>query len=273
MAQPVPVLNGDDPAVCVVCPSGHYCPDGLVMNSCPEGKYNPQQLASSEDACVSCPSGTTTSVDGAEREGQCVAIQLSCAPGTAGLACDPCGPGTFSVGGNVQACGECEPGTVSTAAQLSIRCDACPAGTYMPNARSAQLSACVDCGPGLRSTAGSAACSGCSAGSYLVPESGECGQLPPLCNGNGTACLPGVPEPVAAPDSVSDVLFYLPLPVEDEEASSAFDTVTNRFGRSAQAERDHLSRVLRTSLGSDDREVMLGHSSGPRDLQDAGEDS
>lgn len=212
--QPVTVLNGEDAAVCVMCPAGHYCPDGLALLECAEGSYNPSAMSSLPEACITCPQGTTTTFPAAERETQCVSVPLTCAPGTAGFDCNACGPGTFSVGGNVQECGVCQPGTVSRKARLSLGCDECPAGSYMPLARQAGLDSCLLCGEGLVSDSGSSSCSGCTGGAVLDASSGTCvDTLDGECDGVTSACLPGLPEPVAAPGQISRVMASLPLPL------------------------------------------------------------
>jgi len=248
--QPVSVLGGDDPAMCVVCPVGHYCDDGNVKTECTEGTYNPSQMASSPSACIECGLGLTTSAVGSSRLSQCIAIQLACSPGTAGLACDPCGPGTISTGGNVRECTVCSPGTVSELERLSVACDACPPNTYMPREQGALLGSCISCGNGLKSGSGSPVCSGCAAGSVLDATSGTCVEPPEACLRGGSACLPGVPQPIAAPATVSTLVAQLPLPDQEVDDSSVFSSVRDRFGFGDATSKGSESSVVQGTGGA-----------------------
>ena len=41
-----------------MCPTGYYCPDGLIKKPCPAGKYGNSSLAKTEEeGCQSCPPG------------------------------------------------------------------------------------------------------------------------------------------------------------------------------------------------------------------------
>ena len=62
-------------AVCLTCPSDHYCPEGApAVLPCPAGTYNPSPGLNSAAGCAACPAGTSCPVGSAEA--------LECAPGT-----------------------------------------------------------------------------------------------------------------------------------------------------------------------------------------------
>lgn len=300
------VLNGDDPAMCVMCPAGHYCADGIVRTECPLGSFNPTRMASNASACQDCPAGGVTTFTGAVSSDQCVAVPLRCNPGTAGQECEPCGPGTYSLGGDVWGCQVCQAGTASQREYLSLGCDECPEGTYGSRAGQSLVGSCIPCGDGLRSDSGATSCSGCPAGQLLDSSSGLCISQAdePRCGADGMVCLPGVPEPVVAPTVVRELVVELPLPLFTETGSdaSSSDALFSGFQEPVSSDTsvgsqgdESLARILRrASVRMDDqdsaaaRDTGLGHhghsmriqrdsqpsvASTRRQLQDNGESS
>ena len=213
-----------------------YCPPSTYTNT------------SGATSCATCPAGTTTTsgiafynVSGGGVElgwhgaSNCTAI--SCDPGSVvnGAGCLPCGPGTFSPGGNATECAACNYGTYSdtlgaatcsecppgsfanfTGAHL---CSACEPGTYAPFNRTA---ICLSCAPSTYTNhSGASECERCPAGYVTTNLSatscvvGQCaaGQfvnisgLDHTCSdcrqglyslgGNNTSCEPCQPGTVA----------------------------------------------------------------------------
>ena len=147
-------------ATCVSCPAGTFSatPDSATCTPCLAGTYSATTGATSNTSCTLCPAGTYSTATGA----------------TSSASCAPCLAGTYSATTGATSntsCTLCPAGTYSTAtgATSSASCAPCPAGTF---SAAPGASACQQCGSGLTSAPGSAAC-GCAAGLYgsIGPQS------------------------------------------------------------------------------------------------------
>eukprot|EP00928_Gymnodinium_smaydae_P045962 TRINITY_DN3058_c1_g3_i1.p1 TRINITY_DN3058_c1_g3~~TRINITY_DN3058_c1_g3_i1.p1 ORF type:complete len:1264 (+),score=211.00 TRINITY_DN3058_c1_g3_i1:97-3792(+) len=114
-------------------------------------------------------SAAGTAAPASARGMRLVEARVTHAAGAGSSKCERC-PQGHEVSSNGLSCRRCAPGTylppapggaedelaANAAAAAARRCAACPAGTFSANAGS---TACLPCGPGTRSTRGSAACS------------------------------------------------------------------------------------------------------------------
>jgi Leucine-rich repeat (LRR) protein len=164
--------------MCVTCPIGSFCPDGVSAHQCPRGQYSSIIAAK---ACAKCPAGYSTSSPGSTAFSDCLITPLSCAPGsfiqvssTGESECQFCPGGTISPGGSSTSCSKCPAGTVSHRAFNSTLCVSCPAGTYNSEDGQALVThSCHPCGPGLQSDGGAQQCRACPAG-YFLNATGGC---------------------------------------------------------------------------------------------------
>jgi len=116
----------------VVCEAGYYCTGG-IKHACPEGTYNDQTEQSSESACLSCSvgkycSGTGNSEDGADCDAGYFCTGGASVPN----------PVSDSQGGQ-----ECERGYWCGAGTTDM--EPCTVGTFNPNKRGSDSSACEAC--------------------------------------------------------------------------------------------------------------------------------
>lgn len=123
----------------------------------------------------------------------------------------------------------------------------------MPSTGAALVSSCLPCGDGLRSGVGASSCSGCPVGTLLDAASGECRSLSEdsesECSISGMACLPGVPEPVVAPEMVRGLVAELPLPlVGAVDVNDLFGLEAGSDGDGNGSEGDGAGDVQRRQL-------------------------
>ncbi|XP_068098132.1 multiple epidermal growth factor-like domains protein 6 [Hyperolius riggenbachi] len=202
--------NSTGQSVCKICPTGHTCADGEVVQ-CPAGYYCPEELDADP---IPCPPGTFSPTPGMTRAEDC----LSCLPG---MFCR--GRGSSAVSG------PCQPGFFCTASSLvphpaGTRNESfggpcpvghfCPAGTSLPSpcpygtfSDRLYLSAesqCTPCSPGYScSSIGlSAPTEPCQAGYYCTL--GASSSAPTGTGGGGGCplghyCPAGSAHPYACP--------------------------------------------------------------------------
>ena len=110
-----------------------------------------EPIAGHVDVRVICPEGLIELADG---------ISCGCEAGQyllEGGECKPCAAGTYSGEGKQSSCTDCSEGTFSSAGAAA--CQACPAGTFTPDARTAEK--CTPCLPNEYSAQGASVCKPC----------------------------------------------------------------------------------------------------------------
>lgn len=128
-----------------------------TCTACGSGKYNPYTESISEDACVTCEVGYTST------EGS--SICSPCAPGfyreASQSSCTPCAAGKYSssYGSSSKSyCFDCPLGSSNPYVGQSS-CALCLAGTF---ANTTGLAYCHACGSSSYSVAGATKCDSCS---------------------------------------------------------------------------------------------------------------
>lgn len=160
--------TGQSIAVCLACPSGHYCPGGAARKPCPVG-------ASSGKGAVSV------------EECMCLPGFKALHAATQGTRCEPCPHGRKKVGFGNSDCTKCEPGSV--AVNGSSSCTACLPGRV---SNTAALE-CLHCSPGRHQPKeGQTSCLECSAGSQPNRNGHTCQACPKgsYSSAGDAACLP-----------------------------------------------------------------------------------
>ena len=103
---------------CEFCPSGYYCPDGIIKVKCPEGTYSDVgEKICQECGCEGCLESNIIN----ETTKEIVKYAGSCT--TEGT----CYPG-FGMDPETKSCMKCVPGYYSVGG--SMECELCPLRTY-----------------------------------------------------------------------------------------------------------------------------------------------
>lgn len=182
-----------DVASCDVCPSGRVSmPGARLCELCPVGKGLADESESGPmtDACEWCGVGTFSRRDVKRfpRRYNTITEQLEQPDDIEYQACESCPPGRW----------QSETG--------SVHCNACDSGRANPADGSSDISACLQCSPGTRSSAGDEACTGCEHGTTWVAIDEDCAGCPAgtdsgfesscttcrreeICLGNGTCAV------------------------------------------------------------------------------------
>ncbi|KAJ1471146.1 hypothetical protein T484DRAFT_1640410 [Baffinella frigidus] len=168
--------NGD----CLPCEVVGYFIDGDECTPCIAGWYKPN---TGPGSCTTCPTGTS-SEPGSDEETDC-----KCKTGhraeSDGVACSPCGAGTYKDVVGAFACKGCPLKTSSVSGSNGEQCTACEVGTYKSVTGSGECSTCPD---GTSSIAGTTVVTGCTClGGYV----GSAGTVCTICPEN-TYCVGGV---------------------------------------------------------------------------------
>lgn len=171
--------------LCDRCAAGQYQPSEQSVRciECGEGTYGPTSGATTDAACIPCPSSSPHSSPGSNHVSACSATSgTHCAPGWAVAppltTCQLCPPGHSCEGGvdavarqcvagsfafqGAASCTLCPMGTFSTVmgAPSPLSCQRCPNGTFTA---SAGMQACQPCGYGFARSASQSTCQVCSA--------------------------------------------------------------------------------------------------------------
>jgi alpha-tubulin suppressor-like RCC1 family protein len=183
-------------SICESCSPGFAAASGSAScNRCKRSFWSDGSM----DACVPCPGGFNTTLEGSKSQSDCLKI---CRPGQFGSlglsqaydqhcvecergkfssrsyssSCDSCEPGSYAPATGMQACLLCAPGTFAsiygsqlcsecgngeyTQSEGATQCSLCPGGKYMDENKA---TACKVCGFGAYSAAGASACQTCPA--------------------------------------------------------------------------------------------------------------
>ncbi len=172
------VMSGENVITgCQICPTGSYCPDGLVAPIlCPAGEYSGILGAV---ACVPCAAGSFNATPGATSCALCPAGQYSDVTGS--TSCTACDAGSFNPVPGATSCTPCPAGSYSGVTG-SVSCTACDAGSFNPVPGATSCTpcpagqyigvqgavACIPCAAGsYNGTPGATACTLCPAGEYI----------------------------------------------------------------------------------------------------------
>lgn len=182
-------------AACAPCAGGSYAPTPGISTclQCPTNTYSLTAATEcvacdapfiSTDppsaACVPCPAGQEVP-EGADACEDCGEGKFS-----VGGECHGCPPGSFAFGSGVSACTTCPPGTVAPSQGLTA-CSECAAGQY---AQLGGATTCVTCASGSFSgTDGLSTCTLCPPNSYAEPGADKCTECP-----EGQSSLAGAGE-------------------------------------------------------------------------------
>ena len=104
----------------------------LVVNLCPTGTFS----SAERDACVQCPSGTSSPVTGASNDMTCRACSAGTFSGVASSACANCPANSFSPvykATDSTQCTACPSNTKSTAGSDNVRACVCDSGFFVSN--------------------------------------------------------------------------------------------------------------------------------------------
>jgi hypothetical protein len=142
---------------CVDCKAGYY--SGLSAGSCTPCSSGFYSASDASASCSLCPSGYYSTVLNATSQQSCIACPVGLTSSGGASTCASCQVGQY-INGNSE-CTSCPAGYFSITANSSS-CDSCPSGTF---AESTNSSYCSVCAAGKYSPAGSTAC-GCEAGMY-----------------------------------------------------------------------------------------------------------
>ena len=186
----------------ITCPAGAYCPAGTETpiqcpgrHFCPLASHSPQQCPEytycppGTGFPLTCPRGYYARPDHSEGGSRL----------TFDAACSACPRGTYTDEDGLLGCSTCQPGylclgATSSASPLTVAEDggtpcpaghycppgsylplACPKGTYQPNLRAANITACLPCPEDTFSgKEGAALCQPCSSSSTAEPGSTTC---------------------------------------------------------------------------------------------------
>ncbi|XP_046564960.1 major surface trophozoite antigen 11-like [Haliotis rubra] len=127
----------------VVCPTGEFRNAANTCESCPAGRYQPDQGATE---CTPCPAGQYQEVPGSVECKQCPSGTYQDATGASG--CTDCPAGQYQDSTAAATCLDCPAGT-SQAVAGGIGCEACPLATYQDTLGSP---GCVNCQEGYNTT-------------------------------------------------------------------------------------------------------------------------
>lgn len=175
------------------CPQGSYCEVGWSSPTpCPKGTYGDREKLPSLSDCTFCPPGE-----------YCSSSNLNASTGSclAGYYCTNGSEEANPVGKSYG--DECPAGHYCP--EKSYQPTACPAGTYNPNTRSTNETACLSCDPGkfCNSTGLSAVSGDCTQGFYCTggasssaPIDGTTGNICPA----GSYCPSGSPQHLFCPN-------------------------------------------------------------------------
>ncbi len=210
-------FSGEGASSCSICPTGSYSVEGSdKCTPCSPGSY---QKHAGQSSCSPCSRGRFSAFDG-------TALCTSCPPGSVSRvlagssACDLCQEGQYQgVAGGWVACSACSEGRYAPSAGTVV-CLECKAGSYQNKTASAScepcspgtfaalpgLVQCSECQAGKASSAGSTACSDCTAGRVApVKGTASCALCPAgkVQPGEGKAeCVPCTPGRYAAVDGL-----------------------------------------------------------------------
>ena len=104
----------------------------LSVRICPTGTFS----STTGGACVNCPSGTASSVEGAPNDMTCAACSAGTFSAPASSVCTNCPINTFSPtykAATITQCIACPPETTSTTGSDNVRSCACNGGYFVSN--------------------------------------------------------------------------------------------------------------------------------------------
>ena len=104
----------------------------LLVDICPTGTFS----SPTGGACVNCPSGTASSVEGAPNDMTCAACSAGTFSAPASSVCTNCPINTFSPtykAATITQCIACPPETTSTTGSDNVRSCACNGGYFVSN--------------------------------------------------------------------------------------------------------------------------------------------
>ena len=167
---------------------------GQVSDSNPEATVSyeecpPSTFIDNDGACVICPSGFYSDVEGAPACTMCTKGKIAnategaveCVDCSAGFyalsgqtACDACPSGSVAGDSGAKSCAACEGGKRANATSAAVECLDCVAGFYS----GASVTACKNCPAGyVAGSEGAKSCTICDAGKHANADQ------------NGTACV------------------------------------------------------------------------------------
>lgn len=118
-------VGSEDVSECSLCSAGYGSGESGACTICEKGTYG---VGDTTDACVGCPTSTTTPTNGSSAADEC----SLCAAGygtLVGSTCTQCAVGTYSPGSTTADCVACSDGTTTTVAG-SLSSAAC-SGTWL----------------------------------------------------------------------------------------------------------------------------------------------
>ena len=160
-------LEGISPArasSCSTCPVGYQCVGGVVVGTCPAGKYSNGLTTGCQEcpAKYKCPGGTN---------------HIACTPGsysasTSQIECASCEAGKFQPDEAKDTCDECTPGHFCPASS-SIPISCASGSTFQPDTSAIECELCTNCAPGYEMSqectlTSDRQCSRCVAGKFSL---------------------------------------------------------------------------------------------------------
>eukprot|EP00775_Hariotina_reticulata_P007566 gene7566-biopygen9370 len=142
--QPPAGVIGSSPAECICRPGFGGNVLGTLCAECPPGTFSP---GTNRDACLTCPFGTSSGA-GTTTVNDCRPVAQEC----------PAGMAAPADATSAAECGCLAGHGVVNSSSSSAGCAVCPVGTYSPGGT---VEACIPCGFGVTSLAGSSSQSDC----------------------------------------------------------------------------------------------------------------
>ena len=104
----------------------------LIVNICPKGTFS----SPGGGACIQCPAGTASPVEGAYNDMTCAACNAGTFAAIESSACTNCPANTFSPqykASTIEQCRACPPDTTSTVGSDNVRSCVCNSGFFVSN--------------------------------------------------------------------------------------------------------------------------------------------
>lgn len=183
-------VGSSDAGVCKPCAPGFFAVGSAIeCEPCPTGTYSNISGVGSAAECKRTPAGFYTSDLASLAPTPCPAGFVSSTLGATSIdACLPCPVGTTSVEGSTQ-CTECVAGSYADVAG-SAECTACAGGQFGNQVGAAAAEACQNCAAGTYSAAGSTVCLACAWATWSEAGSVACSMNSPNPT-HGLNCPPG----------------------------------------------------------------------------------